>query len=469
MATYLLTEFSPYIDAYRFNNNQWDIGPDEASAIYGAFTKLTATALAVRLPFVDVLFDAVTLGLGPLLGIPHVASEVEKVMTSFIEGISALDTAGPAFCCGMCYCALDSYSARAPNVRGTIAAPKHSGSADDAKLRAYTLARHIDAWTSGGAIAATLEWKLIQKTQDPDVLRRRSATKLGAILASLRNNEPVPLLVHQLDDDSPFSSHCVVAYGAKIEGNIVELLIYDPNHPVDRDEGEAADTDVSRLVIELEGTVEAPTSVKSLALPQSSWTVFAFDVIRYAPKAPALVSLAQAAATVTRTPPTQTVALQIANRGTGAIGPFTVEPRASYVTSTPSNRDWITRIGSRRFVTVRDASAVPSETATNAAPPPVARVVTLKDQSPNAAITLQAGAQSRQELTFMAAQAMLVTPVAHFSWRSAFHDEITAQTGVEPTYVRRIANAGVMVGASVPAPSPSTAAPGRGVARPREM
>lgn len=441
---YLLTGFSPAVDAFAFTNENWSIDEDEVTVILDVAMKAAVASLAIRPPLVDAVLDTLLFA-GPFIAIP----EVREKLVKWIADNGGLDATRPAFCCGMCFCALDAYTARVPSPRGVAGRqPTRHGLPQEAALRKQLLDRHLDAWKSGAAWNA-IETKIIQRFQGVDAIRRRSAREVARLVTSLRNNVPVPVLIHQ-DDSDPFSSHCLVVYGALVHPPVgdaqdIEFFVYNPNAPVLKSTTSVTGwTEESRLTVTLEGGLAAPRSVRALNLSSDSqWTLIGVSITPYAPAAPA-PSVIETSAKAVVSGRDVNVTFAISNVGTGEIGPFVVGGRATVVVPAPGTRE------SWPQVTVPKSTPGGTRLEENGPPPPPGRVIirvpptyVVKDRTENLAQLVAPGTTASAEVTFASAPDVIrVSSVLGFKWRS----QVDALRGTaERNYERRAPGAGVVV------------------------
>lgn len=449
---YLLTGFSPAVDAFAFSNSGWSIDEDEAAVILDVVRKAALAGLAIRPPLVDAVLDTLLMG-GPFLAIP----EVQELLVKWLAGYDKLDAARPAFCSGMCFCALDAYGARQPSSRGAPGRrPTHQGTPVEAALRKQLLERHLAAWRQGAARIA-IETKLIQQTQGVAAVRKRAARDVARLVSALRNDQPTPILVHQ-DKADPFSSHCVVAYGAVVhppagDAQVIDFYVYNPNAPVTRIGGDAGTVagwqGESTLTVTLGGGLAAPTAVRALALSSAAgWKLNGLSLTPYAPAAPA-PALVESGATAAIALGNITAAFHIANVGSGEIGPFVVGARMTTVTAAPGTRDnWpeVTvrdpRVGGG--VRPQDGPSTTYDTVVIRVPP----TATVVDRSPNAPQTVAPGTSAGAEVTCKgSADVVRLDPTLTFLWRSRIAD-LHDQAAASPwrrTYERRAPGPGVVV------------------------
>ncbi len=443
---YVLTGFSPAVDAFAFSNAGWSIDEDEASVILDVVKKAAIAALMVRPPLLDAVFDTILLA-GPFLAIPRVQDQLIK----WLANNGTLDAAEPAFCCGMCFCALDAYSARVPSSRGVFGIPPtRHGTPQEAALRKVLLERHLDAWKAGAAWTS-VETKIIQRTQGVNAIRKRSARDVARLVASLRSDVPLPVLIHQNDSD-PFSSHCLVAYGAVVHPQVgdaqeIELYVYDPNQPILHDPRQASGSSPeATLKITLEGGLAAPRSVREIVLSGSGWDLVGLSLTPYTPAAPS-PSLVEASAAATLSGHAVKVAFQIANVGTGEIGPFVVGARSTAVIAAPGTRDdWphavIKKPKPGGGVRTVDGPTVTTDTVVVRVPP----TFIVKDGIPNLPQLVAPGTSAGAEVSFATASDVIrVTSVLAFVWRSKIATLRDPSLVWNRTYERRAPGAGVMV------------------------
>lgn len=446
---YLLTGFSPAVDAFAFSNSNWSIDEDEAEAILEVVKQAALASLGFRLPLVDALFDGLLLA-GPFLAIPQVRDR----LVEWLAGYTKLDAARPAFCCGMCFCALDAYHARQPSTRGSPGRiPTRHGTPEEAAVRKNLLQRHLAAWKAGAAWTA-IETKLVQRTRSVNAVRRRSAREVVRLVTALRNDVPTPILIHQ-DGDDPFSSHCLVAYGAVVHplaagSQVIELYVYDPNQPITAVGGAPGDigtwTSEVTLTVVLDGGLAAPTSVQGLELSGSSWKLVGLSLTPYAAAAPS-PAVVEVSAVASRARRDVTVGFQLGNRGIGEVGPFVIRGRATTVVAGPGRRgDWpevIIRepqIGGGRRTT--DEPTTTSVTTTVRVPP--SSIV--KDRTPNPSVVVPPGGSVRGEVTFTGVPDVIrVVPVLDFGWQSRVAALRDPSGQWRRVYERRPPGAGVLV------------------------
>ncbi len=444
---YLLTGFSPAVDAFAFTNRNWSIDEDEAAVILDVVMKAAVASLAIRPPLVDAVFDTLLFA-GPLLAIPQVQEQLVK----WLANNGTLDAANPAFCCGMCFCALDAYTARVPSTRGVAdRQPTRHGTPQEAALRKQLLGRHLDAWKSGAAWNA-VETKFIQRTQDVGAVRKRSAREVARIVTSLRNDVPLPILIHQ-DDSDPFSSHCLVVYGALVHPPVgdaqdIELFVYDPNAPVLKSSlSPTGWTSETLLKVTLEGGLAAPRSVRALGLTSSpEWRLVGVSITPYAPAAPA-PSLVESSARASVAGRDVNVTFSISNVGTGEVGPFVVGGRASVVTAAPGTHDTWPQVSVPKGTVggVRMGEDGPAATPGRVVirVPPTYLV---KDRTENLPQLVAPGTAAGAEVTFASvADVIRVSSVLKFSWRSQVDALRDPLAKASRSYERRAPGAGVVV------------------------
>lgn len=446
---YLMTGFSPAVDAFAFSNSGWSIDEDEAAAILDVVRDATLAALAVRPPLVDALFDGLLLA-GPFLAIPQVRDLLIKQLADY----SALDAAKPAFCCGMCFCALDAYHARQPSTRGVPGRPPtRRGTPHEAAVRANLLERHLAAWRAGAAWTA-VESKLVQRTRSVDAVRRRSAREVARVVAALRTDSPTPILIHQ-DSSDPFSSHCLVAYGAAVHPpaagtQTIELYVYDPNQPilssgVAPDNPDAWSPEVTLTVV-LDGTLAQPTAVRSLQLSGSGWSLIGLSTTPYTAAAPS-PSVAALATTSKRAGRDLTVAFHLANYGIGEIGPFVVGARSTIVVAAPGRPD------DRRDVVIRVPRPGGGPRAVDGPNATVGTVTVhgtpsrlVSDRTPNPPVVIAPDGELIGEVTFAAVPDVIrVAPILSFVWRSRLATLRDPSGTWKRSYERRPSGPGLLI------------------------